>query len=56
MATKQVEVKLLVSKWLREITKDINKYIEQGWVLQGAVTPVIKDGVTSFVATMVRYE
>ena len=54
MATKQVEVKLLVSMWLREITDDINKNIKGGWQLQGAVTPVIKDGVTSFIATMVK--
>lgn len=50
----QVEVKLLVSKYLDELTKYINEYIAKGWKLQGAVTPVVKDGVTSFLATMVK--
>lgn len=50
----QVEVKILVSQWLDELTRYINKYIAKGWQLQGAVTPVVKDGVTSFIATMVK--
>lgn len=50
----QVEVFIIVSKTLGEVQKSINKYIGMGWQLQGAVTPVVKDGVTSFIATMVK--
>lgn len=50
----QVEVFIIVSKTLGEITKSINKYIGMGWQLQGAVTPVVREGVTSFMATMVK--
>lgn len=50
----QVEVFIIVSKTLGEVQKSINKYIGMGWQLQGAVTPVVKDGTTSFLATMVK--
>lgn len=50
----QVEVKILVSQWLDELTRYINDHIDKGWQLQGAVVPVVKDGVTSFIATMVK--
>lgn len=50
----QVEVKALVSMYLDELTRWINEYIGRGWQLQGAIMPVTKDGVTSFIATMVR--
>jgi len=50
----QVEVYIIVKKTLGEVTKSINKYIGMGWQLQGAVTPVVKDGITSFIATMVK--
>lgn len=50
----QVEVKILVSMYLDELTRWINEYIGRGWQLQGAITPVTKDGVTSFIATMVK--
>ena len=50
----QVQVKILVSKFLDELTRYINEHIEKGWQLQGAVVPVYKDGITSFMATMVR--
>lgn len=53
---RQVEVKLLVSRWLSEITKKINAYLAKGWKLQGAVVPVVKDGETSFLATLIREE
>lgn len=50
----QVEVKILVSQWLDELTRYINDHIDKGWQLQGAVTPVVKDGITSFIATMTK--
>ena len=50
----QVEVFIIVSKTLGEVQKSINKDIGMGWQLQGAVTPIVKDGVTSFIATMVK--
>jgi len=50
----QVEVKVLVSKFLDELTKYINEHIAKGWQLQGAVVPVVRDGITSFIATMVK--
>lgn len=50
----QVEVKALVSMYLDELTRWINEYIGRGWQLQGAITPVTKDGVTSFIATMIK--
>lgn len=50
----QVEVKVLVSMFLDELTRWINEYIGRGWQLQGAITPVYKDGATSFIATMVK--
>lgn len=50
----QVEVKILVSQWLGELTKYINEHIAKGWQLQGAVVPVVKDGITSFLATMTK--
>lgn len=50
----QVEVFIIVSMTLGEITRSINKYIGMGWQLQGAVTPVVKDGITSFLATMTK--
>lgn len=49
----QVEAKVLVAKTLFEIQEKINRYISEGWKLQGAVVPVEKDGVVSFLATMV---
>lgn len=50
----QVEVFIIVSKTIGEVQKSINKYIGMGWKLQGAVVPVVKDGITSFMATMVK--
>lgn len=50
----QVEVFIIVSKTLGEVQKSINKYIGMGWQLQGAVVPVVEDGITSFLATMVK--
>ena len=54
MTKLQVEVKVLVSMFTDELTRWINEYILLGWQLQGAVTPVYKDGVTSFMATMIK--
>lgn len=50
----QVEVFIIVSKTLGEVQKSINKYIGKGYQLQGAVTPVYKDGEVSYLATMVK--
>ena len=50
----QVEVFIIVSKTLGEVQKSINKYIGMGYQLQGAVTPVYKDGEVSYLATMVK--
>lgn len=49
----QVKVYILISRFTDELEKMINEYIAEGWQLQGAVTSVIKDGETSFMATMV---
>jgi len=51
----QVDVFVIVKPSLGEVTKSIKKYIDMGWQLQGAVTPVVKDGITSLLATMVKY-
>lgn len=50
----QVEVFIIVSKTLGEVQKSINKYIGMGWQLQGAVTPVYKNGEVSYLATMIK--
>jgi len=50
---RQVEVRLLVAKTLFEITTVVNEWIRKGYVLQGAVTPVYKEGYLSYLATMV---
>ena len=50
----QVDVFIIVQPSLGEITKSIKKYIDKGWQLQGAVTPVYVQGGVSYLATMVR--
>lgn len=50
----QVEVFIIVGKTIGGVQKSINKYIEMGWKLQGAVTPVHKGGEVSYLATMVK--
>ena len=50
----QVDVFVIVAKTLGEVQRSIRKYIEMGYQLQGAVTPVYKDGEVSYLATMVK--
>lgn len=50
----QVDVFVIVAKTLGEVQRSIRKYIGKGYQLQGAVTPVYKDGEVSYLATMVK--
>lgn len=50
----QVDVFVIVKPSLGEVQKSIKKYIDKGWQLQGAVTPVYVQGEVSYIATMVR--
>lgn len=50
----QVDVFLIVKPSLGEVQKSIKKYIDMGWQLQGAVTPVYVQGEVSYIATMTR--
>lgn len=50
----QVDVFVIVKPSLGEVQKSIKKYIDMGWQLQGAVTPVYVQGEVSYIATMVR--
>ena len=50
----QVDVFVIVAKTLGEVQRSIRKYIGMGYQLQGAVTPVYKDGEVSYLATMVK--
>jgi hypothetical protein len=50
----QVSAKVIVAKTLFEIQKRVNELIAEGWILQGAVTPVYKEGHLSYLATLVK--
>ena len=50
----QVDVFVIVKPSLGEVQKSVNKYIANGWQLQGAVTPVYVQGEVSYLATMVK--
>jgi len=50
----QVDVFVIVGRTIGEVQRSIRKYIDMGWKLQGAVTPVYKEGEVSYLATMVK--
>lgn len=50
----QVDVFVIVGRTIGEVQRSIRKYIDMGWKLQGAVTPVYKGGEVSYLATMVK--
>lgn len=51
----QVDVFVIVKPSLGEVQKSIKVYIDKGYQLQGAVTPVYVQGEVNYIATMVKY-